>query len=116
MFKDIEKKRKRTRADEVPEGEKKGVIICRYCPQSFIRRNCYQNYLTKHKGIVYAEENQLQMLLKETRVLTNTQFVRERTPLSSIFYSNTNEADGNHRTSETSNYKNETSEINLEHV
>ncbi|CAG8788348.1 24271_t:CDS:2, partial [Dentiscutata erythropus] len=91
---DIEKKRKRTRADEVPEGEKKGVIICRYCPQSFTRRNCYQNHLTNHKNIS----------------------VRERTSLSSIFYSNANEADRNHRTSKTSNYKNETSEINLEHV
>ncbi|CAG8481883.1 2970_t:CDS:2 [Dentiscutata erythropus] len=89
MFKNIEKKRKRTRVDEVPEREK--------------------------KDIVYAEENQLQMLLKETRVLTNTQSVRERTPLSSIIYSNANEADGNYRTSETSNYINETSEINLEH-
>ncbi|CAG8657609.1 10430_t:CDS:2, partial [Racocetra fulgida] len=94
---------KRTRTDEVPEGEKKGVIICRYCLQSFTRRNCYRNHLTKHNDIIYVEENQLQVLLKETEVLTDTQHVREQTPLSSIFCNDINEANGdNNRTSKTS--------------
>lgn len=59
-------KKKKTKAEQPPEGEKKGTITCRYCPRSFSRRNCYRNHLIKHNDILYAERNELQVLLRET--------------------------------------------------
>ena|SRR5947209_15317957 len=58
-------KKIKTKADQPPQGEKKGTIQCRYCPRSFSRRNCYRHHLTKHKDILYAEKNELETLLNE---------------------------------------------------
>ena len=58
-------KKIKTKADQPPQGEKKGTIQCHYCPCSFSRRNCYRHHLTKHKDILYTEKNELETLLNE---------------------------------------------------
>ena len=79
-------KKVKTKADQPPQGEKKGTIQCRYCPRSFSRRNCYRHHLVKHKDVLYAKKNELQVLLNEqenqSQIRPTT--TRKRTPLAPI--------------------------------
>jgi len=83
-------KKKKTKADQPPQGEKKGTIQCRYCPRSFSRRNCYRHHLVKHKDILYAEKNKLQALWNEPEAQENQLQARpsitnkKRAPLAPI--------------------------------
>ena len=79
-------KKVKTKADQPPQGEKKGTIQCRYCPHSFSRRNCYRHHLVKHKDILYAEKNELQVLLnkQENQSQIRPTTKRKRTSLAPI--------------------------------
>ena len=81
-------KKIKTKADQPPQGEKKGTIQCCYCPCSFSRRNCYRHHLTKHKDILYAEKNELQTLLNEQENQFQIQPITttRRTPLAPISF------------------------------
>src|SRR3954465_913084 len=79
-------KKVKTKADQPPQGEKKGTIQCRYCPRSFSRRNCYRHHLVKHKDVLYAEKNELQTLLneQENQIQIRPTTTTRRTPLAPI--------------------------------
>ncbi|CAG8604786.1 14829_t:CDS:2 [Dentiscutata erythropus] len=100
---------------------KKSIIICRYCSQSFTRRNCHQNHLIKYKDIIYEEENQLEILLRENAISTDIRSAKEQIPPLAIFYNETNEANEATETdkankSTEANEANEANEITIEYT